>query len=573
MDLKMSKIVDKKWMLSVIYHTEAVNNIIKFSKENKIKLLPISGAWLCLYHQNLLQASGFDILPEFIVDTDDFNKFAVLVLSNDDYKLRGEELNFNRYSIKMGKEYLYFNVYKNIGERRKYHADLPVKEIWSRAVLNENILVPQFEDGYMSVVWRTYHLLYKNNNPLVFQALKKLLKDVDRQELIKIAGNYNLKRIVKKTIDSSRVPSFKFLSLIKNDGIRKLFTKGLNSDNHLSFISICALKSLSKNLIRATCLFNSWIVNRFAKSYVIKKEIENRENSFQLINRLRSVWRVENNVKGEFLISTSSGLWYLSGKKIRMILPGGCFGITGGPERWYVCQYTGDYSRILEFTLVKKDDNIFLLNRKNYLTGLSPNIHQIDIYNGILYIVSAEDNSLIVSKKAGTYNVVYPNKRIKKGKFGNNHFNSLFVKENTIYLMAHNGASKFEKKSEVYLISRENLKTISTFEINAQKAHNLFFINNKLGFCNSQFGELVINEKPIYKNNEFFLRGVAITDESIIIGGSEFAIRENRQNTSSTLFELTYEGKLKNKLYLKNIGQVYDIRHIGTDYGMSSSKE
>lgn len=572
--------VNKNWKIAVVYHIEAIDKIVKFANDAKINILPISGAWLCLNYKGLFDKAGFDLFAEFIVDSDDFTLLSAKLILDDDYLLRSEAKDFNRFSIKFGKELFYFTIYKNNRMNLDYTSDLPTKMIWNRATIVDNVMTPLYEDGIMSLLWRMFHLLYRRSavvNPNVF---RDLIKKTNGKKLAKLSSDYNLKRFTEFIIVSfnnkkqiSDALFFKILSYLKSEYLRKIYIKIIYSDFPFRCGIHIILKQIAKIYDKKMSVFKSYIANKFAKSYIVRKEIGNKENDFRLLNRLGARWNVENEITGEFLVSTSSGLWYLKDDFITMILPGSCFGISGGPEKWFICQYTGNYSRILEFTLTKQNDQILLLERNNYLVGLPSDIHQIDIYDNHLYIINATDNSLIISPSERKYKEYYPNRRIKKGSSLSNHFNSIFIKNDNIYLMAHNGTSKDARDSEIYLLNRHTLKTESVIPINAQKAHNIFFLNKKLGYCNSPAGELILDENVIFKNENYFLRGVALNSNSIVIGGSEFATRENREKTSSMIFELNHQGELMHELFLKNIGQIHDIRYIGKDLGMSAFGE
>lgn len=571
--------MSKKVNVITIFHVEATNKIIEFAKKVNVKILPITGAWLCLNTETVLSNDvNIDLMPEFIIDENNFNKFTTEVLISNEIQLRSEANGFNRFSIKMGENSLYFNVYKNCNYKQTNGVDLPVNKIWERSEIKEDMYWPIFEDAVLSYFWRVYHHLYKKNGQDEIQFLKSLVSLSNIEKLYVYSKDYKLQKFTKLIIKKAKrkeinnfVINSKINNYLNNKTLKKIIIKLKCSDEIFSYGISSLRKVLLSNFQKYFGYFRSRLVSTFAKTYIVKKEIGTKENEFRLLRRLNAKKNIKHSVKGEYLLSTSSGLWYLKENKLIMIVPGGCFGITGGPEEWYLCQYTGDYSRILKFTLSIKDGNIFLLNRTNYLTGLPPNIHQVDLFDGKLYIVNAADNSIIVSSKEDKYQEFFPNGKIKKGSSKSNHFNSVFIKDSTVYLMAHNGTSKNERNSEIFKVDKTNMKKRSIIKINAQKAHNIFFLDGKLGYCNSPKGELVIDNHVVYKNSKYFLRGVAMNSENIVVGGSEFATRENRDKTSSMLFELDLDGTLVNEIFLQDIGQIYDVRCIGNDLGMSQN--
>lgn len=565
--------MDRNWKIKSIYHIEAVEKILSFAKTCNVDLLPISGSWLCLEYSELLNSQGLDLFPEFIIDEKYFSIFTIKLIECDNFILRNEAENFNRFAIKLGEEYLYFNIYKNSDIVRDFFVDLPTNLIWKRSLNNNGLYKLKYEDGILTILWRAFHLLYKDSTDFNFESMVDLVSKSNSLKLQEYSKDFKLLKFMRLIIDKKNKQNLENITRrclkIPNESLRKIYLKAVLSDSPFEYGISSIYQQFGEWKKNKIILVQSNIVGKFAKSYIVRKEIGNKENDQRLLNRLSAEWNVENKIAGKFLISASSGLWYLNGKKLKMILPGGCFGITGGLKEWYVCQYTGNYSRILKFDLIEEKNEVFMVNKKNYLKGLSPNIHQIDLYKNRLYVVNAEENSILVSNGKNTYSEYFPNKRVKKGAKGSNHFNSVFVNENGIHLMAHNGTTKDERDSEIYILDINTLRVKNKFSLNAQKAHNIFFVNNSLAYCNSPAGELIINESVAFKNENYFLRGIAITEESIIAGGSEFATRENRDKTSSIIFELDYSGKLKNELLIKNIGQIYDIRYVGNDLGMS----
>jgi hypothetical protein len=88
-------------------------------------------------------------------------------------------------------------------------------------------------------------------------------------------------------------------------------------------------------------------------------------------------------------------------------------------------------------------------------------------------------------------------------------------------------------------------------------------------YCDSQAGTLVWNEPVLHV--DCFTRGLALTDGLVLVGGSEFAIRESRKNNTGYVFALDLrDWSFVAQLTLPAIGSVLELRSIeATDYGVT----
>jgi hypothetical protein len=139
-------------------------------------------------------------------------------------------------------------------------------------------------------------------------------------------------------------------------------------------------------------------------------------------------------------------------------------------------------------------------------------------------------------------------------------------------VLAHNGTFKGEKNSEVYTLDKRSERLVEVQKIPGFRAHNIILFRDHLYCCNSAGGELLADTIPVFVTPDYFIRGLAITESTIAVGGSQFAERSKRMFTNAAVFLLDHRGKLKTTIHLDKIGQIYEIRSTGIDYSLSQTR-
>jgi len=278
-----------------------------------------------------------------------------------------------------------------------------------------------------------------------------------------------------------------------------------------------------------------------------------------------------------FLIGSNSGLLaYQKGSLIRL-LPNPIYGITRLKNYYYALQRIGRSSRILKFTLtVTPNDNIVVSNVNIIVSGLSVGIHQIDFIGVLLFAADAYNNAISVFKEDGSLvEKIYPSGKLKYNNIfcGNyRHYNSVFCDGEVIYLIAHNNSLKTGKESEIHILNYcEHYKIIDKIKHTGLAAHNVIKLNEDLFYCDSLRSTILKNDRVILKIDKYLTRGLAIDDNYIIVGGSEFAFGKKRLTSSGCVFISDREGKILNRIFVKRSGGISEIRMLGKDYGFSSN--
>jgi len=135
--------------------------------------------------------------------------------------------------------------------------------------------------------------------------------------------------------------------------------------------------------------------------------------------------------------------------------------------------------------------------------------------------------------------------------FKPSHLNSIFYSKYThrIYLIAHNSTAHTERKSDIIIISDDKKRKIDIINTRAHSAHNIYEMEKgeTLMYCDSNNSKLMIDDLCLFECDKL-LRGLAITDKSIFIGGSDIDFVGNKRMFSNCyIFQITKDGDLIKK--------------------------
>lgn len=155
--------------------------------------------------------------------------------------------------------------------------------------------------------------------------------------------------------------------------------------------------------------------------------------------------------------------------------------------------------------------------------------------------------------------------RLGKENSCGEHFNSVYLKNNRLYVMAH----RFKKTSHVLEFSYPDCTLLEIYETKQRSGlHNLWVDDSgNIIACHSEAGELIevksnetIWATGLYHNTRYS-RGLAATTDTIIVGDSEVTTREGRKNSPSVLWIV--DRKTLNAIdymQLGSYGSVHEVR-------------
>ncbi len=241
------------------------------------------------------------------------------------------------------------------------------------------------------------------------------------------------------------------------------------------------------------------------------------------------------------------------------------FGITWQDDKLYIAQPT----------------SIVLLNKRLEhpvitLHGLWYGIHQILARDGKLWMISPRLNAIEIcdlKTRDFSYFTLEDHKLRKlipaecylqdRLKFSNDisHYNSIFIKDDRLYVSAHNHA----KPSFISEYSYPDLKFIKRHEKLGKQIHNIYVENDEIFTLDSLGSQSIVSTKgeciKIGTKGQF-VRGLAVTKELFIVACFPYDPKRHtrRQGESFIVVVDRKKKEVVKKLRVKDIGNINDIR-------------
>ncbi len=278
----------------------------------------------------------------------------------------------------------------------------------------------------------------------------------------------------------------------------------------------------------------------------------------------------------DFIVGTASGILVISKNHIVRLLGGVTYGISRIGNRYFVFQRMAKYGRLISFELCFSNGVPGYTNFDILCKDLSGGVHQIDHYSGVLYIADTYNNGIIEfdlnTRKITSH---HPNGKVKNNASSNYcHFNSIYIKDDKIYLLAHNYTTETGRNSEIYVLSRHSLSTENIIQTDAHGAHNIVLYKDKFMYCDSESNHsLIWGDEVLFQRQGYITRGISITDKYIVVGGSEIAPRGERTSArlSGMIWFLNHKGEEISSIKLHGVGAIQEIRALGNDYALSQN--
>jgi len=180
-------------------------------------------------------------------------------------------------------------------------------------------------------------------------------------------------------------------------------------------------------------------------------------------------------------------------------------------------------------------------------------------FNGIVAIDPAADAPRAVRLGEHPFEVI-------GGQKVGNHFNSLFPHGDTLYVVAHNCG----RKSEVWELDRETLAVRRVRTTETEWAHNLLICEHGMLVCDSRNGSLydVQSGRTVWRADEspVITRGLAMTDDHLFVGRSEYGNRYTRRYSDGGFWVLDRRTlKTVERVVLPGTGCTNELRLIGAE--------
>lgn len=287
---------------------------------------------------------------------------------------------------------------------------------------------------------------------------------------------------------------------------------------------------------------------------------------------------LEGELPVEALFTATSGFFLLRGIGKTKLLSGRFTGLTRKGDRYYIAEELFQTKRCRIFSCTFDGERVRDLETL-FVQKTSGGIHQIDFVDDLLFVTDSHNNSIIVLESEGGMvcrifpNGVHTQNRPMEGTDSRYycHYNSLFGWRDGIAILAHNETKKTGRKSLIYWVDKKDYSHIDALpSIPAgSNGHNILIHRDQHLVCDSLHGSL-INNGQVVLQTEYFTRGLAMNDEYTVVGCSERVERHQRTETKAFLWILGNDFAPKAFVELGSVGQLYDIRLLPKDYGLSN---
>jgi hypothetical protein len=283
----------------------------------------------------------------------------------------------------------------------------------------------------------------------------------------------------------------------------------------------------------------------------------------------RKISEMELAVIGRFVLATKRGLFLLENDGLFAVLDGHFYGVTRDRDLLYVFEKIDeDHGRLLALPVAELDRDS---SRCAVVMGdLSPGCHQIDYHDGGVWITDTYNNRISrFDPSSGRTVDFYPKGRLDRGRESKNyaHFNSVFVTEDEILVFCHNETKKTGRPSSILALD-ERGEVLREIETAAGNGHNIARYEGNLLYCDSNGQTLERNGETVFRT-DYFTRGLSITEQYYVLGGSEYARRQDREKAAGVVYFLDRQFNELGRVSIP--GMVQEIRRLdGPDFALSA---
>lgn len=237
-----------------------------------------------------------------------------------------------------------------------------------------------------------------------------------------------------------------------------------------------------------------------------------------------------------WLVASHRGVFAVAEDRVCTAIHGWFFGICRHGDSFYLYENCGlrdrsvDLGRIIRIDLVDGR----LANPAVLVTGLHTNCHQVRVIDGLLCVVDTANQAIRRYTLSGElvdvkhpFPVACSNSRT--GAYL--HLNTIAKVGSQIAVMRHNGKALPEKVSELAWLDAD-WNVISIHMLDGYWCHDIVEDDHGvLWHCSSKAGELLASDgRKIAISDDMLTRGLAISDDRIIVGISSFGPRETRHS-------------------------------------------
>jgi hypothetical protein len=273
------------------------------------------------------------------------------------------------------------------------------------------------------------------------------------------------------------------------------------------------------------------------------------------------------------LVASREGLFAVHERAWSLVAAGHFFGLTKRGEDWFAFE-SCDLPRLATARgrVVRLGVREGRIARVDVVArGLANGCHQIDFIDGRLCVLDTyAQRVLIFSDDFRSHEARHPlpGTGRRPWRDGYAHCNSLIQLGDSIVLMLHNGGDKTGLPSQLLVTDRQ-WRPLRTALIPGRGCHNVVMLETgELLACGSLGGELITSKRVVRKIDAMMTRGLSVDDETIVVGSSLYAAREQRMGSSGHIHFLDRSYRTRATLALP--AAPTEVRRLdGRDFSLS----
>jgi hypothetical protein len=274
------------------------------------------------------------------------------------------------------------------------------------------------------------------------------------------------------------------------------------------------------------------------------------------------------------LVASRDGCWAATEGRFKPVLHGFFFGLTVTADAVFLFEASGrphdpqSVGRLIRLKL----DGRQLGSATVVARELDPGCHQIDVVDGALLVADTYRQRLL---RYPTFDqppeIIAPLAPARRGDWqgGYAHVNSLTKARNGYLLMLHNGGAKVGRDSELVRFD-EGWNEVERVSLSATGAHDIAVLDDgEVLICASESGELISLDGRRLPITTLLTRGLSVGRSEIVVGVSEYALRDRREVARGRLYFLGRDFQIRSAIDLPAAPTA--IRRIdGMDFTQSS---
>lgn len=215
---------------------------------------------------------------------------------------------------------------------------------------------------------------------------------------------------------------------------------------------------------------------------------------------------------------------------------------------WYTLTAKIERPRLITIT----SDRLPMQSTYPYCAG---GLHQILMSDDALLCTCSREDSLLI-RSGGTWERWYPSPDHKHHGRDTHHFNSVWIKDDLLYVVGHNNGP-----SDIWVFTWPGRELVTKHRA-GNRIHNVWTHDGDITFCNSRSGTVETVRGEVLATPRGFPRGIAISDDECAVGVSTIASRRQRLRTTGCLAIYDPDWREMTRIPLGTCGQILEVRRI-----------